>query len=286
MSKLKIICSSLIKKELTEGILLVLTKIGCECYTWDRNKKPFFDMLDEKSPDILILGTNEEKALKYGQKEKKFKTVLMGTSKPEDNYDVWCSPYKTKLEQEKMYVFSNYANTIKYSGKYNERPEYEYDIVYFIDEPQVINKDLYKELKILFLDITSKNNIRFVAIGKKPSAFNLNEYIGDTNNYGQLMFSSKIGLDIFATYYLDFALFKKPCITLFNNDIFFSCLNLQSIFNQLNALYIDEDNLRTKIGEQAYDKIYELKLTDCHITSNILNKLEYNDLGDECLKLV
>ena len=286
MSKLKIICSSQLKKELTQGILLNLTKIGCDCYIWDRTKKTFFDMLDEKNPDILILGTNEEKALECGQNEKKFKTILMGSIKPQNNYDLWCLPYKTKLEQEKIYVFSGYANTIKYSGKYDFSPKYSYDIVYFIDEPPKINKDLYNELNKMFLDITSKKNIRFIAVGEKQSTFILNEYIGNIENSGTLIFNSKIGLDIFANKYLDFALFKKPCITSFNNDIFFPCLNLQNVFNQLNALYINQDDLRTKIGEQAYDKIYELKLTDCHITSNILNKIGYNDLGDECLKLL
>lgn len=282
---MKIIASKKIKKNIIEGILLVLTKIGYDCYIWDRNIKPFFDMLDEQKPNILFIPPDEEHALSIGQSEKIFKTVFFGLGEPKGKSDLWCIPYPNKkIEQErKSYIFNNYANTIKYAGKIDESPLYSYDLVYFTEDCPIKNKYIIQLLEL----ISSKQNIKLGIFGDNPLPFN--EYLGKVSNKDKaaLMKNCKIGIDLFGENYMDFALFHKPCITPFNNTIFPPCINIQDIINRIHIyLYNDLDFDRTLYGKKAYENIIAQKLTDCHVTAEIFNKLGYKEIGDKCLGLL
>jgi len=289
---LKIIASSKINKNFIDGILLVLTKIGCECYFWDKTKKPFFDMLDEKKPDILLLMSNEEPALMNGQNESKFKTILFGLNKPQTKYDLWCKPILLEnedLKQEKIFILNEYANTLKYSGDLYESSTHSYDIVYFVEKLLFINNanQIMNMANFVFNNISTFNNVRTGIWGEIPLHFN--EYIGQINNKDKrlVMHNSKIGLDFCGENCMDFALFKVPCITLEDRlPIFFSCFTLKDIFDKLNMLYKMTDIERKNYGTLTYDYIFRNELTDYHITSKILKQLGYNDLGEKCLKIM
>jgi len=284
---MRIIASSTIKKEIVNGILLVLTKLGYDCFIWDRQIKPFFDMLDEQKPDILLIHPSEEQALKLGQKEKQFKTVFFGYGEKTGDYDLQCVPYlKEGLSQEKIYVFQEYANTIKYSGKPKEpKSQYKYDVVYFTEDYSGgITKESESFIKQAIAGI-SESGIRFGIFGENP--LNFNEYLGKVTDRDKLTIikECKVGIDFLGGSHLDFAYFKKPCVVPFDNNVFFSCSELSKFYAQLE-LMLKDDAENKRVGDIAYNTIFEKKLTDCHITSEIFNRIGYNQVGEECLKLI
>jgi hypothetical protein len=286
---MKIIASSKIKKNSIEGILLVLTKLGHDCFIWDRNIKPFFDMLDEQKPDILFITPNEEQALSIGQSEKTFKTVFFGFGEPTGQSNLWCVPYQSeKLSQErKTYIFNDYANTIKYSGKVDESPQHSYDLVYFTEETsQEIKPQIISFISEIFNNIAIKKNIRFGIFG--DNSLNFNEYLGKVSakDKATLMKNCKIGIDLFGENYMDFAIFKKPCITPFANPIFLSCINIKDFYDLLGLYLLNENELRDNVSKTAYKNIFEKKLTDCHITAEIFNQLGYTEISEKCLTLL
>jgi hypothetical protein len=254
---MKIIASSKISYFM-EGILLVLTKLGNDCIVWDDKIKPFFNMLDEQKPDILFLTPSEQKYLNVGLNGKNIKMVFVGKGEPTTKPDLWIEPIP-------------YANTIKYSS-YKEyyNSGYRYDLVYFSDFQ--INQRQFNELA----KISKINDIKLGVFGK--IRLPLYEYCGiDLRNERALLINNCLGgIDFFGNLFLDFAYFNKFCLTFFDNPIYFTVKEF------------DEEilgDIKNKVNDRK-EYILDNKLTDCHITSAIINKLGYEELSNKCLQLL
>lgn len=261
---MKIIASSKIDINYIEGIMFVLTKLGHDCILWDDKKKPLFNMLDEQNPEVLFLTPNEQKYLQLAQQEKKIKVVFVGKEEPVVKSDLWILPRP-------------YANTIKYQNNWNRKEKhiletaYHYDLIYFSDTP--ITKNQFS----ILVEI-SKIKIRMGIFGNVRLP--LYEYLGIVlkSERTLLINNCKAGIDFCGNSFLDFALFNKPCLTFFDNPIFFPVKNNPSINDLMTA-----GKLKVEVPKQF---IYDNKLTDCHITSEIFDKLGYKEIRDKCLSLL
>lgn len=241
-----------------EGILLVLAKLGNDCIVWDDKFKPFFNMLDEQKPDILFLTPSEQKYLAVGLFNRKTKVVFVGKGNPIVKPELWIEPIP-------------YANTIKYSGYKNCNDwNYIYNLIYFSDFQ--INQQQLGEL----LKISKINNIKMGIFGK--IRLPLYEYCGiDLRNERAILINNCLGgIDFFGNLFLDFAYFNKFCLTFFDNPIYFTIKEF------------DEEilsNIKIKVNDKK-EYVVDNKLTDCHITSAIINKLGYEELSNKCLQLL
>lgn len=231
---MKIIASSKINFCFTEGILLVLSKLGHECIVWDEKRKPFFNMIDEQSPDVLFLTEYEKNWAEKLAQEKNTIVKMFGA----DN-------------------IKPYANTIKLGGARLVNLTYSYDVVYFSD-----NKIGGEQINFL-KQISKKYRLGVFGRIRLP----LYEYIGVDvrTERTSLIYNCNGGIDFQGWSYLDFALFNKPCLTFFHNDIFSSVPNQEIV----------------KVSDRK-DFVYSNGLTDCHAAANIFS----GEITQQCLNLL
>lgn len=260
---MKIIASSKINSCFIDGIMFVLTKIGHDCIMWSCDKKPVFNMIDEQKPDVILISSKELIKFDLVKKEKPH-TKIVYVGDIESNI-----PDLTLKEKP-------YANTVKYNIKDLNRKEsislerYIYDLIYISNYPLNI-----KEFNIL-RQIVNNFKIKFGIFGKH--GYPIYEYLGNISRKENILLlnNCRAGVDFLGWNFLDFVLFNKPCFTFFDNPIFFPVQNINDMAN-IKEFY--------KINNPK-EFIIDNKITDCHITSEMLEKLGYKKESEKCLSLL
>lgn len=256
---------------ITEPLCAAYTKLGHDTVLWWQDRKPTFDMLHERKPDILICdGAGLNQSILNGLKQFVDTRLVVINPRPDDkllalaNNTFFCYTKIPKFDIPGIDVIKPSANTAQITnGVYTENLSS--DILIYTNDDTLVD---YKIIGLL-----TQNSAKYKIKIFGNNRMNVPFYLGGLSlkEASNAMASTKLAID-FGDNYTTYAANQVCTITHFEND-YWPTVSYNDYIGTIDKL-LHEDKLRKKMIKHAHKASINNTIMDR--ANYILSKLGYS----------